>query len=61
MTDERYRSRPIHRELVRCLDCQRWWSVGSDGPFSCPCGGSFSMVDMAAHLAALPKPPPDKT
>lgn len=46
----------ITRAMVRCTLCRAWWSTaGRDDLAMCPCGGLLELVDMEAHIAALPQ------
>lgn len=46
----------IHRQLMRCVTCRRWWSGEPPNGHvqTCACGGELAAVDMEAHLASLP-------
>ncbi len=64
MADQEY-SRPVHHELLRCIECSRWWSeaagfvagAGVDRSQRCPCGGILYVADMKAHLETIPYVP----
>lgn len=61
--DSRFKSRTVHPELARCTECQRWASVPEGTMETARCGGCgapMAAVDMAAHLASLPRPDPIK-
>ncbi len=57
--DHPHKSRPIYREMARCVRCSAWWSIQSgtingDHPQACPCGGVLALVDMKKHLGSIP-------
>lgn len=50
-------SKIYERKMVRCTvaECRRWWTIAPDNPNpTCACGGDVEVVDMKAHIAALP-------